>query len=118
MLALFGAPPPQATQTLPRLSLCLHACAETVSASGDFPLPLLSLSSPGTSTRSAASGSEAAATVAAATTAAAECAGGRGVDGGAAAGRWKLIIIKKMSKEFPLWRAAARRAKVDNETSK
>ena len=56
MLALFGAPPPQATQTLPRLSLCLHACAETVSASGDFPLPLLSLSSPGTSTRSAASG--------------------------------------------------------------
>ena len=29
MLALFGAPPPQATQTLPRLSLCLHACANT-----------------------------------------------------------------------------------------
>ena len=28
-LALFGAPPPQATQTLPRLSLCLHACAES-----------------------------------------------------------------------------------------
>ena len=55
MLALFGAPPPQATQTLPRLSLCLHACADT--ASDDyFPLPLLSLSSPGTSTRSAASG--------------------------------------------------------------
>ena len=30
MLALFGAPPPQATQTLPCLSLCLHACAGTV----------------------------------------------------------------------------------------
>ena len=71
----FRCSPPQATQTLPHLSLCLHACAETVSASGDFPLPLISLSSPGTSTRSAASGSEAAATVAAATTAAAECAG-------------------------------------------
>ena len=49
MLALFGAPPPQATQTLPRLfSLCLHACADTVCASGDgrlpspSPLPLLS----------------------------------------------------------------------------
>jgi hypothetical protein len=56
MLALFGAPPPQATQTLPRLSLCLHACADTAYASDDFPLPLLSLSFPGTSTRSAASG--------------------------------------------------------------
>ena len=56
MLALFGAPPPQATQTLPCLSLCLHACAGTVCASDDFPLPLLSLSSPGTSTRSAAFG--------------------------------------------------------------
>ena len=57
MLALFGAPPPQATHTLPCLSLCLHACAGTVCASDDdFPLPLLSLSSPGTSTRSAASG--------------------------------------------------------------
>ena len=55
MLALFGAPPPQATQTLPRLSLCLHACAHTVRAT-TFPIPLLSLSSPGTSTRSAASG--------------------------------------------------------------
>ena len=30
MLALFGAPPPQATQTLPCLSLCLHECAGTV----------------------------------------------------------------------------------------
>ena len=47
-------PPAQAIQTLPRLSLCLHACAGTVFASDDF--PLLSLSSPGTSTRSAASG--------------------------------------------------------------
>ena len=56
MLTLFGAPPPQATQTLPRLSLCLHARASTACASDDFPLPLLSLSSPGTSTRSAASG--------------------------------------------------------------
>ena len=34
MLALFGAPPPQATQTLPRLSLCLHACAGTAAATG------------------------------------------------------------------------------------
>ena len=56
MLVLFGAPPPQATQALPRLSLCLNACAGTVCASNDFPLPLLSLSSPGTSTSSAASG--------------------------------------------------------------
>ena len=64
----FGAPPPQAAQTLPRLSLCLHACADTVCASDDFPLPLLSLSSPGTSTGARRSASEAAATVAAATT--------------------------------------------------
>ena len=60
MLALFGAPPPQAatqTQTLPRLSLCLPTCMCWHCASDDdFPLPLLSLSSPGTSKRSAASG--------------------------------------------------------------
>ena len=58
MLALFGAPPPQATQALLRLSLCLHACAGTVHCASDdnFPLPLLSLSSPGTSTRRAVSG--------------------------------------------------------------
>ena len=56
MLALFDAPPPQATQPPPRLSLCLHAGAGTVCASEYFLLPLLSLSSPGTSTRSAASG--------------------------------------------------------------
>ena len=42
MLALFGALPPQATQTLPRLSLCLHACAGTVRATTTS----LSLSSP------------------------------------------------------------------------
>ena len=30
MLALFSAATPRATQTLPRLSLCLHACANTV----------------------------------------------------------------------------------------
>ena len=46
-LALSGAPPPQATQALPRLSLCLHACAGTVCASkrrlsSPSPLPLLS----------------------------------------------------------------------------
>ena len=53
MLALFGAPPPQATQTLPRLSLCRHACANTVCELRALPsLP----SSSGTSTRSAASG--------------------------------------------------------------
>ena len=55
MLALFGAPPPASNPNLPRLSLCLHACADTACASDDFPLPLLSLSFPGTSTRSAAS---------------------------------------------------------------
>ena len=42
MLALFGAAPPQATQTLPRLSLCRHACAKTVCDLRALPsLPLL-----------------------------------------------------------------------------
>ena len=59
MLALFSAPPPQTTQTPPRLSLCLRACADTdCLCERRFPLPLLPPSSPpGTaSTRSAASG--------------------------------------------------------------
>ena len=93
-LALFGAPPPQATQTLPCLSLCRHACAGTVCASDDFPLPLLSLSTLQVRVRGARRpASEAAATVAAATTpaAAAEarmcrgggcCACARAADGG------------------------------------
>ena len=41
MLALFGAPPPQATQTLPRLSLCRHACAKTVCELRALPSPPL-----------------------------------------------------------------------------
>ena len=90
MLALFGAPPPQATQTLHRLSLCLHACAGTVRAT----TTTLSLSSPSplqVRVRGARRpASEAAAAVAAATAAAAAAA--RGVDGGAAAGRWKLFF--------------------------
>ena len=53
MLALFGAAPPQATQTLPRLSLCRHACANTVCELRALPSPPCSS---GTSTRSAASG--------------------------------------------------------------
>ena len=68
MLALFGAPPPQATQTLPRFSLCLHACADTVRATTSS----LSLSSPSplqVRVRGARRpASEAAATTAAATT--------------------------------------------------
>ena len=72
MLALFGAPPPQATQTLPRLSLCLHACADTVRATATS----LSLSSPSplqVRVRGARRpASEAAATAVAATTTTAE----------------------------------------------
>ena len=55
MLALFGAPPPASNPTHPP-HLPLPTCMCWHCASDDFPLPLLSLSSPGTSTRSAASG--------------------------------------------------------------
>ena len=50
MLALLGAAPPPSNPPRPRLSLCLHACADTLVRA------TLSPSSPGTSTRSAASG--------------------------------------------------------------
>ena len=53
MLALFGAAPLKQPQPSPASpSDYIHACATTVCASDHFPLP----SSPGTSTRSAASG--------------------------------------------------------------
>ena len=71
MLALFDAPPPQATQPPPRLSLCLHTCAGHCASDDDFPL----LSSP-SRLQVRVRGARRPASEAAATTAAATGGGG------------------------------------------